>query len=201
MTDEPEHPADSVARETEQSGEPSADAHSGDVTLTYGQYEELKTLAQERDEYLRRLQRAVADYQNLQKRMAKVRASLQAEAVRSAVDSMLPVADGLERALDAARQAEGAEDIVEGLELVARDFYGALARFDVRPIEAVGQQFDPHYHEAAMREDAEGLAPYTVVREMKKGFIMGDVVIRPTQVTVTGPPGEEANEAPEHPQS
>ncbi|MCK4374022.1 MAG: nucleotide exchange factor GrpE [Candidatus Brocadiae bacterium] len=156
------------------------------MTLSRAEYEELRTLARERDDYLKRLQRAVADYQNLQKRIDKFRQSDREATLRSLAEEILPMADSLAWALEAARQAEGAENIVEGLRLVEKEFYGAFEKFGIRPVEATGQKFDPHYHEAAMQEQVDGAPPNTVIRELKKGFVMGDVIIRPSQVVVSG---------------
>lgn len=178
--------AGEAAGESVESEEVSAAAEP--VTLSYAAYEELKTLAKERDDYLKRLQRAVADYQNLQKRIDRFRESAREAALRSLAEEVLPMADSLSRALEAAREAEGAEKIVEGLLLVEKELYGALGRFGIHPVEALGQPFDPHYHEAAMQEEAEGMPANTVVRELKKGFVMGDIVIRPSQVVVAGGP-------------
>jgi len=160
------------------------------VTLTYSEYEELKTLAAERDNYLRRLQHAVADYQNLQKRLARFQESARDSTLRSLAEGLIPVADSLNLALEAARQTEGAEALVEGLELVEQSFYAALERLDIRPIDALGRDFDPHYHEAVLQQPMEDIAPGRVVRELKKGFILGDrLVVRPSQVIVSGPMG------------
>jgi molecular chaperone GrpE len=156
------------------------------VTLARAEYEELTTMAQERDEYLRRLQRAVADYQNLQKRIEKRAEMAREEMVRAVGEAILPLADSLARALEAAEQMHGGEDIVNGLELVEREYYDALAQLGIKPIEAAGKPFDPHYHDAMMQEPAEGLPPNTVVRELKKGFVCRGKVVRPSQVTVTG---------------
>ncbi len=192
--DRPDEPDDSYAQAAERAGverEPE-EAHEP-VTLPYGEYEELRTLAAERDDYLKRLQRAVADYQNLQKRIEKFAELARESAVRALASEILPVADSLARALEAAEQTEGADNIVAGLRLVEKEFYGALERLGIRAVQAVGQKFDPHYHEAAMQMSVEGAPPGTVVEEFKKGFVMGDQVIRPSQVAVTGPasPPEE----------
>lgn len=159
------------------------------VTLSYADYEELKTLAKERDDYLKRLQRAVADYQNLQKRIERFRDNARESIVRSLAEEILPMADSLTRALQAAEQVEGAENIVQGLRLVEREFYGALERLGIQPVEAVGRKFDPHFHEAAMQQQVAGVPPNTVVEELKKGFVLGDQVIRPSQVVVAAGAG------------
>jgi molecular chaperone GrpE len=127
--------AEEAAGESVESEKLSAAAEP--VTLSYAEYEELRTLAKERDDYLKRLQRAVADYQNLQKRIDRFRESAREAALRSLAEEVLPMADSLGRALEAARQAEGAENIVEGLLLVEKELYGALGKFGIRPVEAV----------------------------------------------------------------
>lgn len=191
-----------VGTESRQEQEQSAEATSveekevaeegqGEVTMSFAQYEELKTLARERDEYLQRLQRVVADYQNYQKRQEKMKHRMREQVKRDVVERILPVADHLARALEAAEETEGAEDILEGLRLVESEFHGALRAFDVEPIEAVGREFDPHYHEAAMQEPAGDVPPNTVVRELKKGFTMGEAVIRPAQVSVSARADDE----------
>jgi len=157
----------------------------GAVLVTLAQYEELNTLARERDDYLKRLQRAVADYQNLQRRTEKARANLYKQTVEEVVRHMLPLADSLSRALEAAQKTQGAQDILEGLKLLEKEFYDALGNFDVKPIEAIGAEFDPHFHEAVITEQQKDTPPNTVIRELKKGFMMGDRVIRPAQVSVT----------------
>jgi len=158
------------------------------VELTHSEYEELKTLARERDEFYRRLQRAVADYQNLQKRLEKFRESTRESILRQVGEAILPLADSLSLAVEAAEKTEGGERIVEGLRLFEKEFYGALAVFDIRPLAAVGQPFDPHYHEALFQEPTDQAEPNTVLRELKRGFVMGDVVLRPSQVVVAGEP-------------
>ncbi len=187
-------PPEAAAEEAE--GLEEAEGGEAAVMLSYAEYEELKTLARERDDYLKRLQRAMADYQNLQKRIDRQQEMARQATLRSLAEGILPVADSLERALEAARQTEGGGEIVKGLELVAREFYGALARFEIEPIEAVGRAFDPHFHDALMQEPTDVVEPNTVLRELKKGFAMGEAVIRPSQVIVAAPPAQ-GSEAPE----
>ena len=165
-----------------------AAAAEASVTLSCAQYEELRVLARERDEYLRRLQRAVADYQNLQKRIERFQDAAREAALKSLAEGLLPVADGLARALGVAAQTEGARAIVDGLLLVEKELYAALAGIGIRPLDALGQRFDPHYHEAAMQLPVAGVPPNTVVQELKKGFLLGPTVVRPAQVVVSASP-------------
>ena len=164
------------------------------VTLSYAEYEELKTLAAERDDFLRRLQRAMADYQNLQKRLAKLQESARDATLRSLGASIMDVADRLDLALQSARQTPGAQGLVAGLELVAQSFGAALEKLDIRPIEAVGRDFDPNYHQAVMQQPVPGTPAGKVVRELRRGYMLADrQVIRPTQVVVSAAPPAEAD--------
>jgi molecular chaperone GrpE len=187
----PDAPGSDGAGEPNAGGDQAACEHPT-VELTHSEYEELKTLARERDEFYRRLQRAVADYQNLQKRLEKFRESARESILRQVGEAILPLADSLALALDAAERTEGGERIVEGLRLFEKEFYGALAVFDIRPVEAKGRPFDPHFHEALFQEPTAEAEPNTVLRELKRGFVMGDVVLRPSQVVVAGEPRQPA---------
>lgn len=184
LRDEKEIEEVAADEEAEQQAE-TAEEEGGDITISFAEYQELRTLARERDEYLRRLQRVVADYQNYQKRQEKMKTRIREQIKQEVVGQILPVADSLALAMEAAEEMDGAENILEGLELVESEFHDLLENFNVKPIQAEGEEFDPHYHEAVMQEPKEDVPPNTVVRELKKGFVMGDRVIRPTQVSVS----------------
>jgi len=189
MNDEQQQPGGAEHSPDPSPGNAEAqEAMAESVMLSYAQYEELKTLAKERDDYLKRLQRAVADYQNLQKRIDRFREASRADAVRGVVEEILPVADSLALAVKAARDTEGCDSIVHGLEMVRKGFYEGLERIGIRPIDAAGQKFDPSYHEAVMQVPDSECEPGTIVEELKKGFVMGEVVIRPSQVVVAVAP-------------
>ena len=183
------------AAEDELSDEPAQQAagatEGAAVFLSLEEYKELRAAAQERDDYLKRLQRATADYQNLQKRIAKFGDTATRTAIREVALQIVPLADSLARALSAVEESEGAGSFPEGLRLIEKEFYTILGKLGIEPIEAVGKPFDPSYHEAAFQEPAEGVEPNTVVRELKKGFVVGNEVIRPSQVTVAAPPADD----------
>jgi len=182
-----EVPAEEEAEEQSEAGE----EEGGHITISFAEYQELRTLARERDEYLRRLQRVTADYQNYQKRQEKMKSRIREQIKQDVVGQILPVADSLARAMEAAEDVEGAENILEGLQLVESEFHKLLENFDVKPIQAEGEEFDPHYHDAVMQEPKDDVPPNTVVRELKKGFVMGDRVIRPAQVSVSAQPAAD----------
>jgi molecular chaperone GrpE len=102
---------------------------------------------------------------------------------------LLPVLDNLRRALGAAEAAGNAAELVEGVNMVVKQFEDVLARHLVVPIEAVGQPFDAHLHEAVQQVPSPDHPPMTVVAEVERGYLLHDRVVRPAKVIVSsGPP-------------
>src|SRR2546421_8506845 len=115
--------------------------------------DELDAVTRERDDYLDRLQRLKAEFDNYRKRAARDQESFAARAAESLVKELLPVVDDLERALEAAEQHEEAK-LEEGVRLVHRSLFEALRKQGLELIETDGQ-FDPHVHEALLAQPAE----------------------------------------------
>ncbi len=125
--------------------------------------------------------RAVADYQNLLRRSRDERAEWSAAAVAGAVAAFLPVLDDLERAIDATPGAMSEQPWAEGVRLVMQKFRGVLEQSGVIEIHALGRPFDPARHEAA------GTAPGpegAVIHLVRRGYALGDRVVRPAMVIV-----------------
>jgi molecular chaperone GrpE len=168
----------------------SAQAHSGTTTSDSSPHalaEQLADVARQRDEYLDQLQRTRAEFVNFQKRS---RAQADADRQYAALDlstDLLNVLDNFERAIDAARQA-GASSIVDGLELVHRQFLAALGKHGVEPIAALGHPFDPNRHEALLQQPSADHPEGTVVAELGRGYILRDRVLRPSKVAVSTRP-------------
>ncbi|GGJ09352.1 hypothetical protein GCM10010885_18070 [Alicyclobacillus cellulosilyticus] len=132
------------------------------------------------------LLRVHADFDNFRKRTRQEKEDLQKFAAQKLLSDLLPVVDNFERAL-AAFTAEGASaELRAGVEMVHRQLLGILEKHGVRPMDVVGQPFDPSLHEAVMQEPAgEGVAPGTVVLELQKGYWLHDKVLRPAMVKVS----------------
>ena len=150
-----------------------------------------------RDEYLADLQRLAADFDNFRKRVTRDQQALVVRATERLVTELIPVLDGLERAVAVA--AESAEPTLEeGVRMVQRALHGALAKEGLEEVVADGP-FDPHQHEALMQQPSE--APEgTVIQVLQKGYRLGDRVLRPARVIVAGPPPEQPPAPPEPPQ-
>lgn len=157
--------------------------------------EEVESLRQERDELNDQLLRKAAELDNYRKRMAEEKRRRHASGKLEAVRPILEVLDDFERSLDAASDLDvdndpetAYESLKSGVEMVHRKFVDALEGLDVEPIEAEGEPFDETYHEAMMRQPTEDVEPGTVVQEIRKGYVMGDRVIRHSRVIVATEP-------------
>src|ERR671922_2660495 len=141
-------------------------------------------LEKERDEYRNDLQRVAAEFENYRKRVARDQESLVARAHERLVKELLPVLDGLERALDAAARHSESDSLKleEGVRLVHRELASALHREGVAEIETNGH-FDPHVHEALLSQPSEA-DEGSIVEVVQKGYRLGDRVLRPARVVV-----------------
>lgn len=132
------------------------------------------------------LMRARADFDNFRRRTRQEKEDLQQFATKKLLEQLLPVIDNFERALSAVPNSEGAaSELISGIEMVHRQLAGVLEQHGVEAIEAVGQPFDPNYHEAVMQESVEGKEPGEVIAELQKGYTIHGKVLRPAMVKVT----------------
>ena len=100
------------------------------------------------------------------------------------IEELLPLMDDLERALKVEAGAEGGDAYRRGVELIHRQLGEILRKRGVRPVEAIGADFDPHYHQAVMYEPAEGRREGEVIEEFRRGYMLGDRLLRPSMVKV-----------------
>ena len=146
------------------------------------------------EEYLQSLQRLKADFDNYRRRMAADQARWAESALAGFILKVLPVLDNLERAFAATGDADA---VRQGVELTVRELREVLSAVGVRPMESVGQPFDPARHEAVARGPAPGVADGAVAEEYRRGYLLRDLVLRPAMVRVAeaGPATEAAPEA------
>jgi molecular chaperone GrpE len=154
--------------------------------------ERVASLEAERDERLDDLKRLAADFENYRKRVARDQESLVARAHERLVKELLPVLDGLERAMDSAARDSGGDSqrLEEGVRLVHRELASALEREGLAEIETNGH-FDPHVHEALLAQPSSNQAEGTVIEVVQKGYRLGDHVLRPARVVVAAAPEKE----------
>jgi len=145
---------------------------------------QLEEKTREAQENYERYLRLAAEMENLKKRLEREKADLLQFANENLIKELLPVVDHLELALEHGRQAETPAPFLEGLELVHQGFLKALGRFGVTPLAAVGQKFDPAYHNAVMQEAAAEVPDCTVLKELQKGYLLHGRLLRPAMVVV-----------------
>jgi molecular chaperone GrpE len=145
--------------------------------------DELTQAQKERDEYLDALQRLKAEFDNYRKRVARDQHARAARAHERLVRELVPVLDDLERALEFAAAHEEAQ-LEDGVRLVHRALADALAKEGLAEIATDGK-FDPHTQEALLSQPSEA-EEGTVIQVLQKGYLLGDRVLRPARVVISG---------------
>ena len=138
----------------------------------------------QRDEFKDLLLRKTAEFENYRKRTDRERVALSETAAAGIIEELLPLVDDLERALKAEPGAEGADAYRRGVELIHRQLVEILRKRGVKPIDAIGADFDPYYHQAVAHEPAEGRGDGEIIEEFRRGYLLGDRLLRPSMVKV-----------------
>ena len=136
------------------------------------------------EEYLDKLQRLAAEFDNFKKRTIREKDSLYSEAVSDVVSAILPVMDNLERALQACSGDNGLQSLKDGVELVYRQMKDSLKNIGVEEVICREACFDPRLHNAVMHVEDEECGQNMVVEELQKGYVYKDKVIRHSMVKV-----------------
>jgi molecular chaperone GrpE len=183
--------SEAAARESSVAPEAAAAPPPAELAQLQQQLEEKTQEAQENyDRYLR----LAAEMENLKKRAEREKADLLQFANENLIKELLPVVDNLELALQHGRQADTPAPFLEGLDLVHQGFLKALARFGVTPLEAVGQQFDPAFHNAVLQEAAPEVPDCSVLKELQKGYLLNQRLLRPAMVVVARNTEDKVNQ-------
>jgi molecular chaperone GrpE len=140
-------------------------------------------MRRERDDALDRLLRKTAEFDNYRKRMERERREAAQYAAGDVLEALLPIVDDFERALQADAGA-GAETYRKGVELIYKQLVDLLSRRGVRPLEVVGQPFDPRFHQAVTYEVSPGRAEGEIIEDVRRGYMHGDRLLRPAMVKV-----------------
>jgi molecular chaperone GrpE len=157
-----------------------------DLTSKLEQYIALtEQLQKEAEENHQQLLRARADLENFRRRSRKETEDMVKYAPLSLIESLLPVMDNFERALEAVDKNEHTQSLYEGVEMVYRQLQSALQNAGLERIEAKGNAFDPHQHNAVMQEEMTDVEPGVVVEEMQTGYRFLERVARPTIIKVS----------------
>lgn len=136
------------------------------------------------DELEDRVKRQMAEFENFRKRTDKEKAAMFETGAKSVIEKILPVVDNFERGLAAVPEEEKGSAFVEGMNKVYKQLLTELDNMGVKPIEAVGQEFDPNFHNAVMHIEDENFGENIVAEEFQKGYTYHDTVVRHSMVKV-----------------
>ncbi len=130
--------------------------------------------------------RASAELENFKKRSSREMNDLRKYANEALLRELLPIVDNLERAISSSSNDEQAENgVVEGVGMTLKEILKVFKKFSVKPIEAVGNQFDPAFHQAIQQAEADNHPENTVIQEFQKGYMIHERLLRPSMVIVS----------------
>jgi molecular chaperone GrpE len=152
---------------------------------------QLEAKEKEAQENYDRLLRVSAEFENYKKRASRELKEFRKFANQSLIKEMLSVIDNLELAMNSANGHKTVDQsLLQGLEMTYKEILKVFEKFNVKPIEAKGQIFDPTFHEAVMQEETDEVADNTVINELQKGYMIHDRLLRPSMVVVARASGK-----------
>jgi len=159
---------------------------------------QLQAKTQEAEDYLDRLRRVQADFQNYKKRKEREQEETYTAIEDRLLGELLPLYDDLKRAFETLEQTGDQGSFVEGAERIFAKFQDLLDKKNVKPVEAEGKRFDPARHEVLLAVEHEG-EPHVVLEEFERGYTRAGRLLRPSRVKVSRPPAKPAPDAEETP--
>lgn len=156
--------------------------------------EEIKNLELQVNEWQDKYLRKVAEFENYKRRTENEQLNLLKYAAESFIIKLLPVIDDFERSLQHIQDAKDISTLEDGLRLVYNKMMKTLEGQGVKKIDAIGQPFDVHYHEAILQQPNDSVPPHTVLEEVQCGYVYKDKVIRHSQVIVSEDPESDREE-------
>ena len=179
--------AEAEAKEaTEEATETEGDseAASEGKKKFFGKKEKKDKKDEKIEELTDRVTRQMAEFDNFRKRTEKEKSQMYEVGAKDIIEKILPVVDNFERGLDAVKEEDKEDPFVQGMEKVYKHLVTTLEGIEVKPIEAVGQPFDPNFHNAVMHVEDENFGENIVAEEFQKGYTYRDSVVRHSMVKV-----------------
>lgn len=180
--------AEAEAEETEETSEEAGseeakeDAEKKTGKKLFGKKKDKKD--EKIEELTDKLTRQMAEFDNFRKRTEKEKSQMYEIGAKDIIEKILPVVDNFERGLDAVKEEDKEDPFVQGMEKVYKHLLTTLEGIEVKPIEAVGQPFDPNFHNAVMHVEDENFGENIVAEEFQKGYTYRDSVVRHSMVKV-----------------
>ena len=168
--------------EEEESDEEDEDKKSG--KKLFGKKNKKDKKDEKIEELTDRLTRQIAEFDNFRKRTEKEKSQMYEIGAKDIIEKMLPVVDNFERGLDAVKEEDKEDPFIQGMEMVYKQLMTVLGELGVKPIEAVGKEFDPNLHNAVMHVEDENFGENIIAEEFQKGYMYRDSVVRHSMVKV-----------------
>ena len=131
-----------------------------------------------------RVKRQMAEFENFRKRTEKEKTAMFETGAKSVIEKMLPVVDNFERGLASVPEEEKDGAIAQGMQMIYKQLMTELENLDVKPIPAVGEEFNPEFHNAVMQTQSEEFESGVIAQELQKGYTYRDSVVRHSMVAV-----------------
>ena len=178
--------ADEVAddAETTEENEDEADADSKDKKFFKKKDKKQDAMKEKVDELEDKVKRQLAEFENFRNRTEKEKTQMFETGAKSVIEKILPIVDNFERGLATIPEDEKGKPFAEGMELIYKQLIGELEKMEVKPIEAVGTEFNPEFHNAVMQVESEEYESGFVAQELLKGYTYRDSVVRHSMVAV-----------------
>ncbi len=178
--------ADAAEPAADETAEEPADAQKkGPFKKKEKKKEKQKDKRDERIEELTdQVKRQMAEFENFRKRTEKEKTQMYEVGAKSIIEKILPVVDNFERGLAAVPEEQKSDAFVEGMDKIYKQMMTVFEELDVKPIEAVGKEFDPEFHNAVMQVESEEYESGIVAQELQKGYMYRDSVVRHSMVAV-----------------
>ncbi len=173
--------------------------HTEDSAPAEQDKQELRTALEEKEkeakENYEKYLRSVAELENYKKYAARERSDLIKYNNEKIIRDILPILDGLDRALEHAGTANDVKAFANGIRMIQEQFLAVLEKYGVQRIESVGREFDPNIHEALLQVESDEYEDKSVVAEFEKGYLLNDRLLKPAKVSVSKrPSGEKERE-------
>ncbi|MBD5462361.1 MAG: nucleotide exchange factor GrpE [Lachnospiraceae bacterium] len=131
-----------------------------------------------------RVKRQMAEFDNFRKRTEKEKTAMFETGAKSVIEKILPVVDNFERGLATVPEEEKNSPFAEGMEMIYKQLISELEKMEVKPIPAVGEEFNPEFHNAVMQVESEEYESGVIAQELQKGYTYRDSVVRHSMVAV-----------------
>ena len=179
-----EAPEDVEPDEAEEGAEESGEPAKAEKKKLFGKKNKKDKKDEKIDELTDRLTRQMAEFDNFRKRTEKEKSQMYEIGAKDIIEKILPVVDNFERGLDSIPEDEKSTPFAEGMEKIYKQLMTTLEGIGVKPIEAMGKEFDPDFHNAVMHVEDEELGENIVAEEFQKGYTYRDSVVRHSMVKV-----------------